>query len=65
MKIPWWLFPEAVDIVTTTLTNEVAWATCQWRPVADEDAGMAVRSMLKLRTALNSQNLILELRLAY
>ena len=49
---PWWLFPGAVLMLTTTLIRDVAWETCQCRPVADADAGICVRSMTTLRTDL-------------
>lgn len=41
---------DAVDMVTTILYKDVACDTCQWSPVADVVAGIAVRSIWKLRT---------------
>ena len=37
-------------MLTTMLIREVAWETCQWKPVADAVAGILVRSIMKLRT---------------
>ena len=39
-------------MLTTTLMSDVACETCQWRPVADVEAGICVRSITKFRTDL-------------
>lgn len=56
MLTPTWLLPAAVDISTTTLTSEVAWATCQWIPTAPLPAGVAVTSITRLRTELRPKS---------
>jgi hypothetical protein len=45
----WWLLLEAVDISTTVLMSEVACETCQCKPTAEVDAGICLRSIIKLR----------------
>ncbi len=40
-----------VGILKTMFVNDVAWETCQWMPVPDDDGGMRVVSRIKLRIA--------------